>query len=243
MMDSADSSLITLNADPEHGGVRFAVIAALIVAFIACFALLATIIRSFQDSIISDFWVSLSCAGALPLAIGAAGLSEYFAKRYWLSGRSISLSSEGMLVADNPGAEVFYDWNGFMALTKWYFQLSGYRRGGRERRIPSKWYCLCCQVQQDEHRFVAYTYSPKEKAESFLEGSRVEELRPGEFESSSLFRRWFSPPNRPEIPTKILAGKQGHFWLAEKRRWSQGMEFETSDFQALIDELDRRIED
>ena len=190
-------------------------------------------------SLISDFYFALSCVGALPLAIGTAGAVEYFAKRRWLSGRAIELTDEGMLVTTDPKEEVAYFWKGHMSMTKWYFRLSGYRRGGRERRIPSDWLCVCCQIQQDDNRFVSFSYMPKVKAEPFLEDSRFQELRPGEFEENSLFRRWFSPPNRPEIPTKVLAGKQGHFWLAERRRWSEGMEFEQGDFFTLMEILNQ----
>jgi hypothetical protein len=205
--------------------------------------LLAVIIRSFEGSLISEFFVALSCAGAIPIAIAAAYIAENVAKRRWLSGRWIRISDEGMVAASDPNEEHFYDWNGHMSLTKWYFRLSGFRRGGRERRIPAEWLCMCIQVQQDEHRFVAFAYMPVGKAEQYLDDSRFQELRPGDYEESRLFSRWFSPPKRPEIPTKILAGKQGHFWLAERKRWDKGMEFEIDDFNFLMNEIAQRVID
>jgi hypothetical protein len=242
-MNAADSSQIVLNADPEHSGVRIAVMAALVVTFIASFAILAMIIRSFEESLVSDFYFILSCAGAMALSIGAAGLSEYYTKSRWLSGRSLLINKQGMITTEKDGEKAYFTWDGHMSLVKWYIHLSGYRKGGRERRVQSDWYCVSCQVQQDEDRFVAYTYMPEEKAGQFFDDKRFLQLRPGEFEQNSMLRRWLTPPKRPNIPTKVLAGKQGHFWLAERRRWSDGMEFEIDDFFVILNELDRRVVD
>lgn len=242
-MSAADPTQTVLNADPEHSGVRFAVMAALVVTFIVSFAILAMVIRSIEDSLASDFYFALSCAGAMALSIGAAGASEYYTKRRWLSGRSVTLNNEGMIAKEKNGEQAYFAWDGHMSLVKWYIRLSGYRKGGRERRVQSDWYCICCQVQQDEDRFVAFSYMPEEKASQFIGDKWFVELHPGEYEQNSILRRWLSPPKRPAIPIKVLAGKQGHFWLAERRRWADGMEFEEDDFFVLFNELDRRVVD
>jgi len=240
-MDASDSSPMVLNADPEHSGLRFAVLAAFLVSFIIFFILFAVILRSFSGSLISDFYFALSCLGAIPLSIAAAGIVEYAAKRRWHSGRSLVVSDEGIVATVDPEIEQRYSWDGHMSVTKWYFRLGGYRRGGRERRIPADWLCFCCQVQQDEDRFVIFSYIPEEEAGQFIEDNRFFQLRPGEFYEESAFRRWLTPPSRPDIPTKVLAGKTGHFWLAERRRWTKGMELEIRDFVRFMDVLKQRV--
>jgi hypothetical protein len=75
------------------------------------------------------------------------------------------------------------------------------------------------------------------------EQNRFLELRPSEYIQGSVFRRWLTPPSRPEIPTKVLVGKQGHFWLAERRRWNEGLELEIEDFFVFMEEVNQRVEE
>jgi hypothetical protein len=98
-------------------------------------------------------------------------------------------------------------------------------------------------LQQDESRIIVYSYMPEERAGQFMEDNRTLELRPGEYIQSSVFRRWFTPPGRPEIPTKVLVGKQGHYWLAERRRWNEGMELDIDDFFLFMEEVNRRVKE
>jgi len=232
---------MVLNADPEHGGLRFAVLATFLVSFFILFIILAIFLRSLSGSLVSEFYFALSCLGAIPLSIAAAGIVEYVAKQRWHSGRSLVVGGEGIVATVDPEKEQRYSWDGHMSVIKWYFRLGGYRRGGRERRIPADWLCFCCQVQQDEDRFVIFSYMPEEKAGQFIEDKRFHELRPGDFYEDSAFRRWLTPPNRPDIPTKVLAGKEGHFWLAERRRWTKGMELEIMDFVRFMEVVKQRV--
>lgn len=242
-MNAADSSPIVINADSEHSGVRLAVMVTFLVSFFFVFLILAAILRSLSGSLISDFYVAVSCVGALLVSIGAAGLSEYIAKRKWPSGRSVVIDNDGIVATVGPAEELHLTWAGHISIVKWYFHISGYRRGGRERRIPSGWYCISCQVQQDEFRFIVFTYMPEQQARQFKADNRFLELRPGDYFRSSMFRRWLTPPSRPEIPTKVLAGKQGHYWLAERRRWNEGMELDIEEFIVFMDVVNRRVKE
>jgi hypothetical protein len=242
-MDANDPSPIVLHADSEHSGLRFAVLATFLVSFFLIFLMLTIILRSLSGTLISSFYFILSCAGALVLSIGAAGLAEYSAKRWWLSGRSIILNHDGIVATVDPPETLSFFWAGHNSLVRWYSHLSGYRRGGRERRVPAAWLCISCQLQQDESRIIVYSYMPEERAGLFIDDKRFLELRPGEYIQSSVFRRWLSPPSRPEIPTKVLVGKQGHYWLAERRRWNEGMELSIDDFFLFIEEVGRRVKE
>jgi hypothetical protein len=98
-------------------------------------------------------------------------------------------------------------------------------------------------LQQDESRIIVYSYMPEERAGPFMEDNRTLELRPSDYIQSSVFRRWLSPPSRPEIPTKVLIGKQGHYWLAERRRWNEGLELNIDDFFIFMEEVNRRVKE
>ena len=127
------------------------------------------------------------------------------------------------------------EWEKRLAATKWYFTLKGYPRGGRERRVPSSWLCLACQLQQDEHRLVVFGYLPPDKAERLVEDGKFHLIRPADLYDSGPFRRRLSSTDRPKLPTSILAGKDGQYWLAERRRWSDGLELTAADFAAFVE--------
>jgi hypothetical protein len=242
-MNTPNSSPVVLNADTEHSGLRLAVLASFFVSFVLVFLILAAILRSFSGTLISDFYFALSCAGGVILAIGAAGLAEYIAKRRWSSGRSLTLNDGGLVAIVEPPEKLQFSWDGHNSVVRWYTRLRGYRRGGRERRVSADWLCVACQLQQDESRVIVFAYMPEDQAQSLMEDKRFQELRPGDFYKTNLFRRWFTPPSRPDIPTKVLVGKKGHFWLAERRRWNEGLELDIEDFFVLLDELDRQVEE
>ncbi len=240
-MDTPHTSPIVLKADIEHSGVRILILASFLIGFMVVFLVLSAIFRSFTGSLVSEFYFALSCIVAIPLAIGAAGLSEYLAKRRWPSGRSVELNDEGILATISKDATYRFHWDGHISAVKWYFWLKGYRRGGRERRVPSGWLCVAYQMQQDENRFIVFSYMSEKLASNILDDNRFLELKPADYYRSSVIKKIFSPPSRPDIPTKVLAGKQGHYWLAERRRWTDGMELEVEDFQVFLNVVNQKV--
>ncbi|MCP5101592.1 MAG: hypothetical protein GY943_39110, partial [Chloroflexi bacterium] len=59
-------------------------------------------------------------------------------------------------------------------------------------------------------------------------------IEPKDVYKTSLRSRYMSTPTRPDIPSKVLAGKDGRFWLAEKRRWKDGYELSFKDFETFL---------
>jgi hypothetical protein len=45
------------------------------------------------------------------------------------------------------------------------------------------------------------------------------------------------------VTTDLLRGKDGRFWLAEQRRWQQGIELTPDDFETFIDYVRRKQQD
>jgi hypothetical protein len=41
-------------------------------------------------------------------------------------------------------------------------------------------------------------------------------------------------PARPELPTEVIAGESGRYWLAERNRWQEGVELAPGDFETLL---------
>jgi hypothetical protein len=243
MMASKEHPRTVLHADQEHASVRFLILAILVIVFIVAFLILNSLISNITGSIVAEYALVLSCTGGLVVGLVFAGIAEYILKRTWPSGHGVVYDDEEAEVKLPGGKSVTLEWSRRYWATKWYFSLIGYPRGGREKRLSARHYCLACQIQQDESRFIIYSYLPPEKAEEWLENGYFQEINPGQYYENSLFRKWFSSPDRPDIPASVLTGKKGSYWMAERRRWTEGIELTPDDFELFMNELDSRIED
>jgi hypothetical protein len=242
-MASKESPRTVLYADQEHAGIRFLILAILVITFVAAFLILNSLIGNITGSIVAEYALILSCTGGLVIGLIFAGITEYVLKRTWPSGRGVVYDDMGAEVNLPGGKSVSVDWSKRFWATKWYFSLMGYPRGGREKRISARYFCLACQVQQDESRFIIYSYLSPERAEVLLEDGNFQEINPGEYYEKSMFRRWFSSPDRPDIPVSVLTGNKGSYWMAERRRWTEGIELTPDDFELFLNELDDHIEE
>ena len=52
-------------------------------------------------------------------------------------------------------------------------------------------------------------------------------------------RRW-GATTRPDLPSDLLAGEDGRYWIAERRRWDEGLELTADDFIALVDFIEQK---
>ena len=233
-MQSDLQSPITLNANREHSGVRFVVIFVLAAAYLAAFLALNVILGNLNSGI-GDFALFLSCCLALPLALGFASITERYLKRSWPSGQRVDMSDEGAVAYPVEGKAASIDWSARFTVLRWYFSIKGYALGGRERRLSKNYYCVALQLQQDDHRFVVHSYLPESRVSSMVEGKKFLEIKPGDHYQGGFVRRWAGSTDRPKIPTGVLAGREGPYWIAERRRWAEGLELEISDFQAFLD--------
>jgi hypothetical protein len=253
-MSAVGKTPIILHADQEHGGIRLAVFIALFIAYFIGFQLVVLLIETFAPPSLLDYTTFLACIGAAPLALLMIWGLEKFLKRVWHSGVSIMLDDRGLTVQDkrsvprssgdfmgeagngegNEGRTLA--WDGNLGRLNWYFRLSGYARGGRERRIPAKWYCLATELQQDESRLSVYTFMPPDEATRWIEQSRYhfQLLNLAELHEGGLRAR-LSPPTRPTLPNHLLQSKEGRYWLAERRRWEFGLELTGEDYTTLIE--------
>lgn len=247
-MSTAESAPIVLHADKEHGGIRLVVFLGLFVAYILSFQLLGWLIDTFAPSSIVDYGTFLACIGGFPLALLAVWALENGLKRVWHSGLSLQIDEQGMEVQDtrhrtrSHAVETApsFVWADELRLINWYFNLNSYPRGGRERRIDKNWLCLSSEVQQGETRMIVYTFAAPGVAERLIASSTstapFRELNPADVYDSSIRSR-VGPPTRPTIPTSILHGKDGRYWLAERRRWDAGIELAPEDYEIFLNQI------
>ena len=237
-MTSTKQQTITLYAEQEHAGLRAVVVISIAVSYFLSFWLLNILGRLLPERVASLGFV-LACLLAVPLAIGITWLLERWLKQVWHSGYSLALQDEGFHVSQRTVDGLDFDLNGNYSNLNWYFNLAGYKRGGRERRVSDKWLCLCCQVQQDEYRLLVYAFAPPTETAVYTTNYPLhfEKLNPTNIYDSRHNAR-FAPPSRPnKLPTEVISGKNGRYWLAEQRRWIEGLELTFEDFEIFLQYL------
>lgn len=244
MRHDIDSSSVVLHADQEHAGLRMAVLGLVILGVIVGYLGVNWAITRFASPEVMDYAVFLSCVGGVPIGLAVAWVGERYLKRAWPSGNRVVLQEGETAVIQaawqsdaTPRTEEAFDPAASDALF-WYFSLSGYPRGGSERRAPKRFYCMAVQLQEDEERLLLFAFVPPRKTEELVERlGEVDEdgfvkLEPKELYDRKLFS--FRGPARPQIPPELIRGPRGRYWLAERRRWQDGLELTAGDFETFI---------
>ena len=243
-----------LHANPEHGGLRFVVIVVLLLGLILGFVMIQLLLSLLAaNTILIEFATILSCAGAILLALSIAWATEIYLKKAWPSGTTLLLDDSELVVqmgkrgqsqTEEDSEEIVFDWSKNLNLTRWYFELRGYPRAGRERRVSTKWFCLACQLQQDEARLILYGYFPPDEAAVWIENKKLAEP----FHSISLAHLYSEAgkkgrraSTRPKIPSSMLTGNDGRYWLAEQKRWQEGFELTREDFATFMEYIEQKI--
>lgn len=214
-------------ANEEHDSVRIFVLFIMVVGTVGGFVLWRAVLPEF------GFKTLVSCGGGVALALLGAALVESGSKRAWPSEKRFSITAQGM-VQSRPGqSPLTFTAKNYAMTTYWYFPLTDYPRGGRERRFANHWLCLACQLQQDEDRMNVYCFISPRKAEALLAQFNFQQIYPKDIYDTS-FRARMTLPTRPEIPPEIIAGKEGRLWLAERNRWHDGIELSPADFLTFL---------
>lgn len=184
-----------------------------------------------------DYTGFASCVGAIPIALGTIWLVETVLKRTWHSGQRIELDEREIKIVNRVERDMRLKWSDDVVSRHWTFGMIGYSRVGREKRLPKNWVCLASQVQNSDRRIIVYTYLAKQKAEEYLNGEvggfNYFQLDPTQVYETSIRSR-IGPPIRPDLPSEILTGENGRYWLSEKRRWEQGHEVTPEDYATFV---------
>ncbi|MBK8901463.1 MAG: hypothetical protein IPM53_09795 [Anaerolineaceae bacterium] len=240
-MTSSQTHPTILHADQEHAGLRTAVFVALFVFLVAAFFGIQALLAALGAV---DYAFVASCGLALPVALGVVWVLEKLLKRYWPSGRSVTLIRDGIQLQTETDTR----WEITRAHEPvplfWYFNMLGWQRGGRERRVPRSWLCLAAQLKSGKKEAVVYTFLPRNKARTWLsrqDDIQFHEISPREVYDNSLRAR-IGGPSRPEIPAAVLTGKDGEYWLAERRRWTEGFELPAQEFELFMNHIQTTLE-
>ncbi|WP_420643003.1 hypothetical protein [Candidatus Leptofilum sp.] len=233
-----------LHADQEHTGLRTAVFALLFLSLIVAFLGLRALLRAVGTDWIVDYAFALSCFGAFPVAVGIIWVAERYMKQVWPSGRTVTLISNGVTVQTEAGNQVTLTQEQGVVPLAWHFDLQGWQRGGRERRVPQNWTCLAVELKASKEQIIVFTYLPPDQADQWL-GQKTpfafHQIHPQRIYDSS-WRKRLAGPRRPEIPAEIITGKDGPYWLAERRRWIDGFELPPEEFETFMNHIQTTLE-
>ena len=230
---------IILNAEPEHDGIRLTVILSLFVGLVLGFFLINWLIGQLSEGPAGDFSLLVACVGAFPFAFLVVFLTEFTLKRTWHSGITLTLDRVSPALVLKTAQANDRQFNLADANTQliWFFSLKGYPRGGRERRPNKNWFCLAVEIQQDDEQLSLYAYVPPKQANALTEDGKTavsfHQIFPPDLYDTSVRGR-IGPPSRPNIPTDVIRSASGRYWLAERRRWQDGLELSPDDFETLI---------
>ncbi len=161
-------------------------------------------------------------------------------KRFWPSGRAVMLTPDGVEAkGEEDGTVVLIEGSEVQPLA-WFFTMRGWQRGGRERRVPRTWLCLAVELQANKKQISVYSYMPFGQARAWIdsEDGRIQfhEIFPKDVYDNSVSAR-ISGPSRPEIPAEILTSAEGKYWLAERRRWTEGFELPPKEFEQFMNHV------
>lgn len=226
---------IVLYADQEHDRLRALVLVVIVILLIISFVLLRTLFTLASHSGLPDYATVLSCLGSLPISLGLTWVLEQQLKRHWPSGNQVVLQDGRILVQTRHSTAVTFDLNQNATWIHWWFRMGNYPRAGSERRVPKNWVCLACQWQQDDNRLVIFAFLPP-AGMTQLSATLPVAYQFHEIKLRDVYPTGFSLrlPARPEIATEILRGADGRYWLAERRRWQEGLELTPADFQTFL---------
>ncbi len=232
-MTSSPTQPILLRADQEHAGLRTAVI----IIFFTLILLLYFVIVS----VWSEVSFLLSCILALLFGATLAYGIEQLLKKRWPSGRALLMDDQSIQTQDKNEVGVMIRWGDKPLALSWWFHLKGFRRGGRERRMPKDWLCVATQLRDAENELIAYAFLSPKKAARWIEDTESfhQIVPPQVYKPDVSF--YTKPPSRPEISAEVLAGEDGRYWLAERTRWEKGFELTPEDFAIFTNFVESQI--
>lgn len=227
----------TFHADQEHSGLRALIVFLLVTFLWLFFGLTRMVVNAWGSPAVKEFITAVSCTSSLFISLGAAWGLEQWLKKVWHSGRSITMAGGEIRVKDKKQADLIVDLTQNFTHLNWYFNLKGFQESGRERRLPRKWVCLACQVQQEEGRFSVFAYVPPATAQTWtaVKANQFRHLDPTVLKSADGRKKVSSLRN--SLPTEVMTGRDGRHWLAEQRRWQKGFELSPADFETFMRHL------
>ncbi len=206
--------------DVEHMGIRLALPIMMVVGFVGLFAIFSQPIDDFvtltAGTIGGTAIVTFAVALVGALLIGALG--DRLLKRVWPSGRTVALADSNGTLTLRDGrrghrAAITFDLNARINVLSWRFTV---RRSSP--RAAHGWHMVACQLTQDEHQVILYTFVPPKVA---TESRYV------------AFHPLADPRDKAQLTLRETA-EQRRLLAAETTRGEDGAELRPADFAEIV---------
>lgn len=213
----------TYPVDSYHAGLRLAIAGSMLAGFV----LGALVIVPWLAKLLQVDVTSLFCfrmIGGVALGSGIGWLVEANLYRIWPSGREIEIDDNRLTLREPSGESQSVDWNKHVNILSWQFKIK------QRAWVPKGWYCLACQLVQDDQAIIPYTFIKPRTAEKLPQWQAFEVLIP---EKHHL--RTTNQNNLADTP------QQARLRGVERDRWMNGAELQPDDFVALIHQIDAHL--
>jgi hypothetical protein len=210
---SQDHPPLHFTADPEHGGLRTAVL--------ACFVVTALITFVVAGALLADvpFGGILTFAAAIGAAILVTRLVEAQLKARWPSGRALEVDGQHIRLTRHGQPQFEVDGAQHVNVLAWRFPIQ------RRTRVPKGWYVVALALTQEDVHLPVYTF-----------------MSPDDFQALELAERFVAlAPARAKETDLRLAGQQRRLREAELWRWNEGAEISQEDFVTYLEALQTRF--
>lgn len=209
-----------LAVDPNHIGIRFAV---LLVAILLTLTITAFIIIPLLDAIglgaiLGIFKLMLGLTLALLLS---TQVEKQLVGR-WRSGSILALTKEGIRLKKVRDEAVFIRWDQPIEVTSWYFEVTK----GRSY-APKGHYAVALRLRQGDAVIAPYAFFPPGVRESLPD--------------FYAFTRLIPQRSARSVEEKEIYTSQADLRGAEAQRWYDGCELMRPDFLDLLAEVKERV--
>lgn len=208
-MQTHNHDSLSLPVDPEHGGLRFAVL--------ACFIGVGVLSFIIAGALLSNLSFGLLISGAIGIgsAVVVTRVVEARLKNRWPSGRTLDISPTAIRLALKGTTQRELDPTQHINVLMWRFTIS------RRTRIPKGWYVVAVALMQEGIYIPVYTF-----------------MSPEDFQALPLADQYaqLSAPKKQEADMR-LAGQQRRLREAEVWRWNEGAEVTKEDFMTYFNHL------
>lgn len=207
--------------DVEHAGIRFVLPIIILVSGVLLYLMLSPLIDAILPNLLGMDALNgiVTFVIALFGALGIGALADRLLKRYWSSGRTLTLDDKMLVLRDQRGrrqSETCLLLDQRLNVLSWRFTVKR-----SSPRAPSGWQMLACQLGQDDTQMTLYTFMPP-KAATALPLNHVFTNLAGrkEIEGGKLSLR--------------ETGEQRRLLKAENERWEDGAELQPDSFSSVL---------
>jgi hypothetical protein len=201
-----------LPVDPEHGGLRFAIVGVFILTGVGAYLLLSVVFPQ------ADGLNLIAFGGALAAAALLTQVADAAFKRRWPSGRTVQISGDHIQFALRDKIQREIDGSQHVNVLLWRFEIT------KRTRIPKGWYMVALALQQDDLYLPVYTF-----------------VSPDDFDKLVYSKQYVKLQKQPDDSDMRLAGQQRRLRIAEEARWIEGGEMSKEDYEAYIARLRRQF--